>query len=65
MHKCHYTHVSLGVQDLQNAGTPLRHICAAGQWTSNAVFSYVDENQLERDIVLEAAMQSEEEEWID
>ena len=53
------------VQDLQNAGAPLRHICAVGQWTSNAVFNYIDENQLERDVVLEAALQSEEEEWID
>jgi len=56
---------SVHVQDLQNAGISLRNICAAGQWTSNAVLSYLDENQLEREVVLEAALQSEEEEWID
>jgi hypothetical protein len=52
-------------QCLGHPSESIKAICAAGQGTSNAVFSYIDENQLERDVVLEAALQSEEEEWID
>jgi hypothetical protein len=36
-----------------------------GEWRSRAVTKYLDLTELEKDIALEAAMQSDQEEWID
>ena len=52
-------------KDLQMSGAPLSEILAAGQWRSPAFMRYLDERELEKDVVLEAAVLSDDEEWID
>ena len=54
-------------KDLQLAGATFPQILAAGEWKGRAVATYVDLDSLERDLALEAAMQSDEEDcdWID
>lgn len=47
------------------SGAPLVTILAMGEWRSRAVTKYLDLTELEKDIALEAAMQSDQEEWID
>ena len=55
----------LGCQDLQLSGAPLATILAMGEWRSRAVTKYLDLTELEKDVALEAAMLSDQEEWID
>ena len=50
---------------LQESGRPLVEIMAAGGWRSRAVAKYLDLPSLETDIALEAAMVSDNEEFID
>ena len=52
-------------QDLQLSGAPLAEILAAGEWRSRAVLKYLDMQELEKDVAIEAAMHSDNEEWID
>ena len=52
-------------KDLQMSGATLSEILAAGQWRSPAFMRYLDERELEKDVVLEAAVLSDDEEWID
>ena len=47
-------------KDLQKSGVPLAKILAAGQWRSAAFMHYLDELDLEQDVVLEAALASDE-----
>lgn len=54
-----------GCQDLQLSGAPLVTILAMGEWRSRAVTKYLDLTELEKDVALEAAMLSDQEEWID
>ena len=53
------------VQDLQKSRAPLAKIRAMGQWSANGMVPYLDECELEQDMALEVAIQSEDEEWID
>ena len=50
--------------DLQQSGAPLANILAMGEWKSRAVVKYLDLTELEHDVALEAAMHSDQEEWI-
>ena len=50
---------------LQESGRPLVEIMAAGGWRSRAVAKYLDLPSLETDIALEAAIVSDNEEFID
>ena len=52
-------------KDLQDSGAPLSVILAAGGWRSAAFITYLDGCELEKEVVLEAAVLSEEELWID
>ena len=52
-------------KDLQQSGAPLTEILAAGEWRSRAVTRYLDLADLETEVVLEAAMVSDNDEWID
>ena len=54
-------------KDLQKAKHPLATICAMGQWKQGAgsVTAYLDQCELEQDVALEAAIMSEDEEWVD
>ncbi len=52
-------------QDLQLSGAPLAEILAAGEWRSRAVLKYLDMQEFEKDVAIEAAMHSDNEEWID
>lgn len=54
-------------KDLQLSGASLAIILAAGEWRSRAIVSYIDMARLERDVALEAAMHSDDEDvdWID
>ena len=40
--------------DLQQSGAPLYEILAAGEWRSPAFLEYLDKNQLETDMVVQA-----------
>ena len=40
--------------DLQQSGAPLYEILAAGEWRSPAFLDYLDKNQLETDMVVQA-----------
>ena len=54
-------------KDLQKSKHPLATINAMGQWKqgSGSVTAYLDQCELEQDIALEAAILSEDEEWVD
>ena len=52
-------------KDLQMSGATLSEILAAGQWRSPAFMRYLDESELEMGVALEAAVLSDDEEWID
>lgn len=52
-------------EDLRRCGAPLAEILRAGQWKSAAFMSYLDEADLEKDLVFEAAVQSDEELFVD
>ena len=52
-------------KDLQLSGAPLSVILRAGEWKSAAFLTYLDGCELERDAVLEAALLSDDEAWID
>ena len=41
-------------RDLQHSGAPLYEILAAGEWHSPAFLDYLDQNQLETDMVVQA-----------
>lgn len=62
-HDCRRGHA----KDLQKAKHPLAVICAMGQWSQggSAVVRYLDQCELEQDVALEAAILSEDEEWVD
>ena len=51
-------------KDLQMSGAPLAEILAAGQWRSPAFMKYFDQNELEQGVALEAAVESDDDEWI-
>ena len=62
LHMCCLSLESLSVlQDLQDSGASLAVILAAGEWKGRAVVSYIDLNELERDVALEASMLSDDE----
>ena len=67
--RCSCDHVvrCTNLQDLQKSKHPLATICGMGGWKMGAggVVSYLDQCELEQDVTLEAALLSEEEEWID
>ena len=52
-------------KDLQQSGRPIAELLAAGEWKSKAVKKYLDMPELERDVALEAAILSDNEEFID
>ena len=52
-------------KDLQQAGTPMAEILRAGEWRSRAFVKYLDLPELEQDTALEAAMESDNAEWIE
>ena len=54
-------------KDLQKSKHPLATINAMGQWKqgSGSVTAYLDQCELEQDVALEAAIMSEDEEWVD
>ena len=58
-------HSPCGGQDLQLSSASLASILAMGEWRSLAVTKYLDLTELEKDVALEAAMLSDQEEWID
>ena len=66
-HACYGTHdFRRGhAKDLQQSGAPLATVLAAGEWKSRAVKQYLDLGELECDLALEAAMNSDDDEWID
>ena len=51
-------------RDLFDSGTPLEDILRHGEWRGKSVRKYLDECDLEQQVVLEAAMESEDEQWI-
>ena len=64
--------VTVGDETLSNfatwlriVGAPLSVILKAGEWKSAAFLTYLDGCELERDAVLEAALLSDDEAWID
>ena len=59
------TYEQLAYQDLQQSGAPLAEVLAAGEWRSRAVLKYLDMQELEKAVAIEAAMYSDNEEWID
>jgi len=42
----------------------LAEILAAGQWRSPAFMKYLDQSELEQGVALEAAVESDGDEWI-
>ena len=53
-------------RDLFDSGTPLEDILRHGEWRGKSVRKYLDECDLEQQVVLEAALESEDElHWID
>ena len=52
-------------QDLLESGASLAQILAAGQWRSASFLDYIKQAELERDVALEVAIESDGEEWID
>ena len=51
-------------KDLQMSGASLAEILAAGQWRSPAFMKYLDQSELEQGVALEAAVESDDDEWI-
>jgi hypothetical protein len=51
-------------KDLQMSGASLAETLAAGQWRSPAFMKYLDQSELEQGVALEAAVESDDDEWI-
>ena len=52
-------------QDMLEKGASLAQILRAGQWRSAAFMRYLNENDIEKDAALEAAADTDDEQWID
>ena len=51
-------------RDLFDAGSPLEDTLRHGEWRGKAVRKYLDECDLEQQVVLEAVLESDDEQWI-
>ena len=52
-------------QEMRCSGASLAEILAAGEWRSAAFLAYLNTCGLERDAVVQLAIDSDHEEWID
>ena len=52
-------------QDMRRCGDDLAVILSAGQWRSAAFLKYLNVEDLEADTALAAAIDSDDEEWLD